>query len=161
MTTVSQSDADHRGLVKVQFVLASEDRAAGVEAENLWAQRTGRGSFKIDNIPFYAYGVSVGDIVAAEEVEGHLRFHAVLSRGGHSTYRVLVKSEEGYESDGFKALWISLERLGCSREVARSRVVAIDVPPSTDVFAVYQILEEGERQGVWSFEEAHCGHTVP
>ena len=147
-------------LMKIRFALPAEDQAAGVGAENLWAAALGDGRYRIDNIPFYVYGISLDDVVHAEEIGGRLVFREVVSRSGHSTYRILVKDSAGFNGTDFTSLWPALEELGCSREVASRRWIAIDVPPTTDVFSVYSILEAGEEQGVWTFEEGHCGHRV-
>lgn len=147
-------------LVKVRFELPPEDRAHGVETESLWAQVTGDGRYRIDNIPFYAYDISLGDVVTGTVDGDRIAFQRVLERGGHSTYRILVKDERGYESPAFLEGWRELENHGCSYEVAKRRWIAIDVPSAADVFAVYRILEDGENRGLWSFEEGHCGHAV-
>ncbi len=156
----SPTGADTPNLVKVHFPLPPQDRSQGVEAENLWAQNLGRDQFKLDNIPFYVYGVSCGDIVAAESAAGRLVFRRVIGRGGHSTYRLLIRDESGYEGEHFKRLRVQLEKLGCGYEVAKRRWIAVDVPPNTDVFAVYKLLESGETTGQWDFEEGHCGHVT-
>jgi Domain of unknown function (DUF4265) len=145
-------------LVKVHFPLPPDDQAQGVSAENLWAVPLGESYFQIDNIPFYVYGISVKDVVLADQIEGRLSFREVMTRGGHSTYRVLVKNQSGYEDHGFQRLWTKLSELGCSHEVAERRWIAIDVPPDTDICQVYRLLEDGEAQGIWTFEEAHCAH---
>jgi Domain of unknown function (DUF4265) len=155
-TRVPQTD----GLVKIEFPLSEQDRQQGVDAENLWAVILTDGNLKIDNIPFYVYGVSYGDIVNAFVRGNCLVFRSVVRRGGHSTYRVLVADELGYESEPFVHLWRQIESLGCAREVAKRRWIAIDVPPSADADEVYKVLEYGEENGVWSFEEGHCGHAV-
>jgi len=155
---VNSKDRIGSQLVKINFPLPAEDQAQGVEAENLWAEPLGSNRFRIDNVPFYVYGISSEDVVVANELEGRLRFQEVASRGGHSTYRVLVKDPAGYESEGFRKLWARLRELGCSYEVAKRRWITIDVPPDTDVFVVYRILEEGAANEVWTFEEAHCGN---
>jgi hypothetical protein len=154
----SSNDQAAAKLVKINFPLPLEDQAQGVEAENLWAEPLGGDRFRIDNIPFYAYGVSHEDVVVANQVEGRLRFRAVAARSGHSTYRVLVKDPGGYESQGFQKFWARLHELGCTYEIAKRRWITIDVPPESDVFAIYRILEEGMTDGAWTFEEAHCGH---
>lgn len=156
----ARGDAEMSGLAKIRFPLPPEDEAAGVEAENLWAAALGDGRYRIDNIPFYAYGISLDDIVRAVEVGGRLVFSEVVSRGGHSTYRVLVSDTKGVDDAAFKRLWLVLETSGCAREVAKSRWVAIDVPPAADIFSVYDILESGEAEGIWTFEEGHCGHPT-
>jgi len=53
-----------------------------------------------------------------------------------------------------------MERLGCTYENANSRLLSIDVPPSVDIYKAYSLLELGEKEGVWDFEEAHCGHPL-
>jgi hypothetical protein len=37
---------------------------------------------------------------------------------------------------------------------------AVDLPPATDIFQVYRILQEAEAEGVWEFEEVHVAHEV-
>ena len=38
-------------------------------------------------------------------------------------------------------------------------LLAVDVPPDTDINVVYTLLDKGEKDGIWSFEEGHCGHS--
>lgn len=156
----SSRSAQLSKLTKIYFALPAEDQAAGVEAENLWAEALGDSRYRIDNIPFYVYGISLDDVVRAEDIGGKLVFCEVISRGGHSTYRVLVKDSAGCDSADFKSQWLLLEGLGCTREIAKTRWIAIDVPPVADVFSVYKILEVSEERGIWTFEEGYCGHSV-
>jgi hypothetical protein len=154
-------DADAPVLVKVRFPLEASDREMGVESESLWARDLGGRQYMLDNIPFYVYGVSLGDIVSATETPEGLMFRETTSPGGHSTYRVLVSDEAGFEGATFEIWWRQLEALGCTREVARRKWIAIDVPRAADVDAVYRVLERGEADEVWSFfEEGHCGHPL-
>jgi hypothetical protein len=32
---------------------------------------------------------------------------------------------------------------------------AVDIPPGTDVSAIYRLLQEGEDANVWAFEEGY------
>jgi hypothetical protein len=125
--------------------------------KNIWLSRSG-GRFRIDNVPFYFYGVSADDVVIADEQDGRLRFQEVASRGGHSTYRVWVNNPAAFDSEGFRRLWERLSELGCSYEAAKRRWIAFDVPPDSDVFAAYRVIEEGAANAVWTFEEARCGN---
>jgi hypothetical protein len=144
---------------KMRFRISHEDWP-GIEAENLWVDELVDGHFKINSIPFYVYGVSTGDVVAATMVNGRLEFDSVVSRSGHSTYRVLIANEQGPESPAFAFLWQRLAALGCSNEVAKRRWVAIDIPATTNADSVYGILEVGAHEGVWTFDEGHCGHPL-
>jgi hypothetical protein len=44
---------------------------------------------------------------------------------------------------------------GCTFESANPRYIAVDMPPSADVTALYELLERGKEQGVWVFEEGY------
>lgn len=156
------SGTEQSRLVKVRFALPSDDQARGVEAETLWAEQVGPSQYRIKNSPFYVYGVSCGDeVTAAGEQQHVLDFRDIVVRGGHSTYRILIASADGYEDEEFRKAWHPLGQLGCTYEVAKRRWLSVDVPESTNVFDVYRILEEVEGQGIWSFEEGHCGHPTP
>lgn len=71
---------------------------------------------------------------------------------------MLVNDPAGYENEGFRKFLARLLELGCSYEVAKRRWITIDVPPVSDIFAVYRILEDGASHDIWTFEEAHCGN---
>jgi len=43
-----------------------------VATERMWACKVGEGQYKIDNIPFYARGVSANDVVSVIEEGGVL-----------------------------------------------------------------------------------------
>jgi hypothetical protein len=114
--------------------------------------------FRLRNVPFYAFGVSVEDVVFAKPSEGIFEFESVSIRGGHSTYRIIAK--ETARPDALRQKWQQLERLGCTYEQGAGRLMAVDVPPRAEIYEVYSVLEEGEREGIWDFEEGHCGHPV-
>lgn len=140
--------------VRVVFPL---DPAAwhGSASERLWAEPVGADRYILRNTPFYVFGVSYGDIVFGDERDGQVYFRSVSIRSGHSTYRLWVKPAERAQ---FAARWAPLGALGCSYE--GGVVHAVDVPATSDVHAVYAVLEDGERAGYWEFEEGHCGHLL-
>jgi hypothetical protein len=58
--------------VKVKFVESDDE---GDDVETLWAVALGNNLFRLDNSPFYAYGVSWQDVVeATEEAEDFYEF---------------------------------------------------------------------------------------
>src|SRR5437016_2012352 len=130
------SDAKHdrpsraRGsLEKVLFPL-EPDAWHGHATETMWAELVSPGQFLLRNVPFYARGVSVEDVVHARFEGEALTFVGVAARGGHSTYRLFV--DGGIESPAFRLWWKRLETLGCSFEQG-DRLLAVDVPPSADI----------------------------
>jgi hypothetical protein len=159
--------SDH--LVKIFFRLDHTDWH-GSSAETLWAEplagATVGSAFRLRNTPFYVRGVSFLDTVraaAASDGPG-LEFAGVIDRSGHSTYMLLVPPI----CADFDKYWARLEALGCAYESATHRIslgermlYAVDVPASSDIYAVYSILEEGERQNIWMFQEGHVGHEAP
>jgi len=91
--------------------------------------------------------------VLALEGADEIAFSHVLSHAGHSTYRMFV-----HQWPRFDEYWSPIQAMGCSYE--EGIVLAVDVPPASDIEKVYSLLEAGEDSGVWGFEEGHCGHTV-
>jgi hypothetical protein len=53
-----------------------------------------------------------------------------------------------------------LKALGCDIEVATDKIIAVDVLPQADVYAVYTALQDAEQSGIIDFEEGHCGHPL-
>jgi hypothetical protein len=148
LEAVPMTDDRH---VRIVFLLQT-NRPSAPERERLWAEPVGD-AFRISNSPFFAFNVSLGDVVHAKAVEGDLMFDKVASRGGHSTYRVHVKDPSRWDE-----FWRPIERHGCSFE--RGPVLAIDVPTAADIYDVYKLLERGKMCDVWDLEEAHCGHRL-
>jgi len=152
--SVRQSGGD--GLVKIVFNLPSDGDS--FETESLWAEPLPGGLYRLRNVPFFVRGFSECGIIQAVESDGQLKVTGVAERGGHSTYRIFLPKNTTEEQ--FAQRWIALSHLGCTYERATSRLIAVDVPPKSDVYAVYSVLEQGEHNGLWEFEEGHCGHPL-
>jgi hypothetical protein len=146
------------GMVRVLFHLASEPQSwHGSVTERLWATPLKDGTYRLENTPFFVFGVSFEDIICAENRSDNLEFVKVAARGGHSTYRILPAKNW---AQLFVLKWQELASLGCTYEEGSASLLAADVPPTADINVVYRILEEGERSEIWSFEEGHCGHQT-
>ena len=147
----------------------SPGRWHGRPSETLWAEPAEETApsttFRLRNTPFFAEGVSFLDMVSAKPDRGGdgLEFVGVIERSGHSTYLILAP----VDSTSFEENWKVLEDLGCSYESTtfptkggKEVLYAVDVPPEADVDAVYESLSDGERNGVWTFQESHVGHEL-
>jgi hypothetical protein len=153
----------NENLVKIRFQ-TDPDGLGGGSPERLWAKRLSQSqnAFELHNSPFYAKGVSYLDVVeASEDSESKSAFEYLrtLSPSGHSTYRILVAKS----SKEFADWWAKLSAFGCTHEYSdegEKWLYAVDVPPAADIFAVYEVLNEGERQSIWLFDEGHCGHET-
>jgi hypothetical protein len=157
MADVRHDRPSGRGsLEKVVFSL-EPDSWHGHGTETMWAELVSPGQYRLRNVPFYARGVSVEDVVHARFEDDGLVFSSVAARSGHSTYRLFVKG--GIESAEFRLWWRRLETLGCSFEQS-DRLLAVDVAPQADIHEVYHVLEQGMHAEVWDFEEGHPGLPV-
>jgi Domain of unknown function (DUF4265) len=114
------------------------------EVETLWAHDLGSGRYRLDNLPWYAYGISVGDVVEAVASDGgQFTFSRIVEKSGNRTLRIiLLRIPDGdqltFESES--ALPI-LTELGCGFEKANRRFIAVNVPASVDLAAVTEALE--------------------
>ena len=141
--------------VRITFELAPQSWHNSA-SETLWATQLTESTYRLENSPFYVYGASCGDVVEGSFVNGLLCAVRVVARGGHSTYRLILRPNKQH---CFQETWRALEGLGCNYELGNG-VYAVDVPASADIFAVYHVLEKGESENVWSFDEGHCGHPT-
>jgi Domain of unknown function (DUF4265) len=150
-------------LIKVRFDLDPSDWHRHA-SETLWASPvvgTEWKNFRIMNSPFFARGISNRDIVKASAFDNDfiLDFKEVVERGGHSTYMLLFKATEARVA----SYWNMLEKSGCSYEsmhinlsIGQRLLFSVDVPPSADIYEIYEILERGERDAVWIFQEGYA-----
>src|SRR3954453_22096726 len=116
---------------KVLFRVLNEDGSS--EVETLWAHDLGSNKYRLDNLPFFAYGVSAEDVVLApfDDDEQFPTFQKVISKSGNRTIRIIfdLPYESGNESE---ALVNRLVALGCDFEGANKRYVVINIPPTVE-----------------------------
>ncbi len=154
-----QHDRSREQLVKVAVNLFASDWHTHA-LETMWAEPLGGDRYRLQNVPFYAYGLSFDDVVNAKEIGGQLIVQNVAERGGHSTYRLFLAQDVKRNGSRFYESWRPLEEIGVTYEQANDHLLAIDVPVSTDIYRAYELLQHGEEAGVWDFEEGHCGHPL-
>jgi hypothetical protein len=128
---------------KVLFRVPNEDGSA--EVETLWAYDLGSDKYKLDNLPYYAYGVSCDDVVLApfDEDEQFPTFQKVVSKSGNRTIRIIFDTpfESGNESE---ALVNRLVTLGCDFEGANKKYIVINIPSSVELNAVAEQLNDAD-----------------
>jgi len=153
----AKAESEDANYVKVVVELAKSDWYS-YATESLWATSIKKGVFRIENIPFYAYGISYQDLVTVRSSSKMLLFNELYQRCGHSTYRIFLS--ETCSWDEFEMAWKPLAALGCSYEQATKRLMSVDIPPAANIYQAYALLEKGEHNRIWDFEEAHCGHPL-
>jgi hypothetical protein len=155
-------------LVKIRFELDGEEWH-GHGTETLWAMPIAgsqRRLFQLKNSPFYVRGISHLDIVRATPTEGSrgmFDFVEVIERGGHSTYMLLIPPDDPRRG----AYWNLLQGLGCSYEGAelgfsfgKRLLYSVDVPPTTDLNEVREVLDKGESDGVWMYQDGYVSNPA-
>jgi hypothetical protein len=150
------------GFIQVSLPL-DPDSWHGTSSEGIWARLVKalppyKAIVEVDNIPFFTRSLSLRDKISIMYDEGRVKFDAVFERGGHSTCQVFV------ENESFKAsrMLDMVKAIGCDREMAEFRggkLYALDIPPEVDIHEVYEILDKGQREGSWLFQEGYVGHT--
>jgi uncharacterized protein DUF4265 len=101
------------------------------EVETLWAFKLSPTTYRLDNTPWYAYGVSYRDVIEAlPDEDGYPFFTRVLEKSGYRTLRVALEAPASTE------FLQSISALGCRFEGANQRYIAIDIPAAIDLRSV-------------------------
>jgi len=119
-------------------------------AETLNAECVGPDLYRIRNIPFFVYGVSFLDVVAAQpDSEGVLRYQDTVAKSGHRTLRchpdatAHVAAYSSAFADALAAGGAGCEGMGVG-------ALSIDVPPGVAIDVVVEMLVTGG----WRWEHA-------
>lgn len=124
---------DEANLVKVGIIDPDGD------TESLWAEALGDNRYRLENTPFFAYGLSADDIVEAlPEEDGFLMFSRVIEKSGHRTLRVSL--DEPVQVEPGPTLLAEIKRLGCTYEGASNTLICIDIPPEVPLKEVAEML---------------------
>ncbi len=122
------------------------------QIETMWATTSGEG-FRLDNIPFYAKGVSYADIVSAEWENDFLHFRKVLKRSGNKTIHILFS-----EQKDVKYTLKKLKEMGCISEISNiPELIAVNVPLESSYDNILDYLEDGVAKDRWGWQEACSG----
>jgi hypothetical protein len=112
----------------------------GEQVETPWARKVGENRYVLDNIPWFAYRVSLGDTVEALPTsDGLPEFTRVLVKSGNRTLRILLKPS-AKESSASKAILDQLLGMGCSYEGANASFVGVNIPPQVSLPEVCAFL---------------------
>lgn len=131
---------DNEPSAKVLFRVPHEDDD-GADVETLWAFDLGNDRYKLDNLPYFAYGVSCDDVVLApfDEDEGFPTFQKVVTKSGNRTVRIFFE-EKFANSSKSSALLDRLVERGCTFENGNGRLVAVEVPENVDLNGIAEEL---------------------
>ena len=142
------------GYVRLLVALDREAGADGPDEEWLWAEPLGSARYRIESSPFFAYGLSHGDVVHATDSDDMPQLAGVERKSGHRTLRVALDGEWDLDRIEIQKFLDELLALGCIYEAMPPKIVALDVPPEVEVAAVVARLQAQVHDGVLAWEWA-------
>lgn len=142
------------GYVRLLVSLEREPGGEGPEDEWLWAEPLGSERFRLESTPFFAYGLSHGDVVRASEEGQTVRFDEVERKSGHRTLRLALDLDHDLDRPEVRRFLDDLLACGCTYESMPPKIVALDVPPEVDVGEVVSRLQTQRHDGLLVWEWA-------
>ncbi len=141
------------GLVRIRIRL--EGTGPGPREDAVWAEPLGSDRYRVESCPFFAYGLSRDDVIhAAGAPQGEAVLDDVLEKGGHRTLRLTLDPSVELRSPRVQGILEKLIEMGCTHELLRPRLVAIDLPPEADLEVAAGLLQEASRAGALAWEWA-------
>jgi hypothetical protein len=144
------------GFVRLVVPLDEPPDKGGPEFEWVWAEPLGNDRYRVENSPFFAYGLSYDDVVRAapDGPDAELQVQDVERKSGHRTLRLALDARFDIAHPEVRQFLDELLDLGCTYEGLPPKLVALDVPPELDVAKVVERLQAPFRDGVLLWEWA-------
>jgi Domain of unknown function (DUF4265) len=142
-------DANERKQVKAVF------RIDEGPAETMWADLLADGTYRLGNIPLFAYGINLGDTFTATFFEGDERpyLDRVTHRSGNRTFRITLG--EDLPTDAARRLQeirTALDEVSSGHSSYGPDYLVYNVAPGKQRTDVERLLDVGEDEGLWSWE---------
>lgn len=115
------------------------------EVETPWAIRLSKNRYRLDNLPFFAYGISWQDVIETERRDGFNEFIRVIEKSGNRTIRVIL-DEPASEAYAMQRVLDGLTKLGCGLERMTQRYIVVNVPEEVDLDVVQEYLNASEQR---------------
>lgn len=136
----------------ISIDLVGDDVPDKWKREQLWARETGDNIFELCCIPFFAYGLALGDYVETKP-KGAKRFlvDKVLKPKGHTTFRIWFLDLRKW------ALVIEeIQTLGCFVEIRwdKSQLIAVDAPTIEKRASLESYMSGLQADGTATYELA-------
>lgn len=128
--------------IKVLFHLEQdEDGYPPFSIEGLWCKKTVNNTYIVDNVPFYADGISLGDEIYVSEEDGEYHFQSIVKPSGNSTLRVHFNDKRMQEVRDI------LLGMGCKVEISNlPSFISVNVPPEISLKGVEDFLINMQKE---------------
>ena len=143
--------------IRVTFELPEDDSGyPPASSERLWAKPLPNGNYELDNSPFYVAGVSTGDEVEVDDVDGELLFRGIVVASGNSTFRLFLFDPT--TSDTVRA---DLAALGCRSEFNQDvGVIAVEIPASLQIQPFLDYIMAAKEADLIDIDEGVLRHQI-
>ena len=138
---------------KVLFVYSDDHEPSEFKIESLWAKKIRDDLYKVDNVPFFAKNIAVGDIIKVEydEEEKSLYFDELVEPSGNSVVRIVP-----FDKSTSREIEKELLDLGCDWESLENRnLIAVHIPKEVPYDQIKTYLVEGSEK--FDYQEACLG----
>jgi len=119
--------------------------------EQLWTRTEDKQSFEMCCIPFFTYGISLGDSLQVDQATGA---HRVTTKGGHRTVRVAFTDDAVAHQEHDRLHAVLSGDLGCLVEFRGAHYAAIDIANDCQQEGVIEVLtplfDEGKLLWEWA-----------
>lgn len=133
---------------RANFLIFADLSAAGMPGrwEQLWARQLGGEEFEVCCIPYFAYGLALGDRVRTQPSRGRRYVVAgVHARSGRRVLRLWLKKAQGA---GRERVLRCLESCGLCHEWSSQNLLVIDVPGGGHAPELAAILADLPNLGI-------------
>jgi hypothetical protein len=121
--------------------------------EQMWTRTDDRERYELCCIPFFTYGLSLGDVISLTNADGAYRIEA---KRGHRTIRIVVQ-DEAFAHERHEDLHGELARIGVLTEFwgHANSYCAVDIIDQAQADAVIQLLRPLSGAGtlVWEWAD--------
>lgn len=152
-------NVDPRRRSSADFAIVARLDADGDEAawEQLLARQLSSELFKICCIPFFVYGLSLGDVVRAPlDEKRRYVITEIVEKSGHRTLRVSLRRNALDKHERARLRGVLLESVNAAQggiEFFSGTLLGIDAPTDQSYEAICNELKQRERAGELEYEE--------
>lgn len=115
--------------------------------EQLWARKINDFHFEICCIPFFSYGLSLGDVV---ETSSNYMVIRVSQKSGHDTIRIWFTEQATDEQ--IREVNQKIMNIGCLTEIYSYHLLGVDADSQSKTHSLIGMLEGCQEDGLLVYE---------
>ena len=131
-------------------IVQNESGYPPVGEELIWCTLRENGTYLVDNIPFYAPNISLGDEIRVETQNDELWFEELVNPSKNTTIRVFARKK----SFGPSIIPRMQSFGGHTEKMEGVDLVAVSFPPTADLAGALAFLDKESDAGNLAFEES-------